>query len=57
MLGTLALLLGGFMIFRWAAAPTYAPLYSNLSAEDASAVVEQLDASGSPTSWPATAAP
>ncbi|HTW13764.1 MAG TPA: flagellar basal-body MS-ring/collar protein FliF [Nocardioides sp.] len=45
-LGTLALLLGGFMIFRWAAAPTYAPLYSNLSAEDASAVVEQLDASG-----------
>jgi len=47
-LGTLALLLGGFMIFRWASAPTYAPLFSNLSSEDASAVVEQLDTSGVP---------
>ncbi|MEI5675470.1 MULTISPECIES: flagellar basal-body MS-ring/collar protein FliF [unclassified Nocardioides] len=47
-LGTLALLLGGFMIFRWASAPTYSPLFSNLSPEDASAVVEQLDTSGVP---------
>lgn len=47
-LGTVALLLGGFMIFRWASAPSYAPLYSNLSSEDASAVVEQLDTSGVP---------
>jgi flagellar M-ring protein FliF len=47
-LGTVALLLGGFMIFRWASAPSYAPLFSNLSPEDASAVVEQLDTSGVP---------
>jgi flagellar M-ring protein FliF len=47
-LGTAALLLAGFMVFRWAATPSYAPLYSNLSAEDASAVVEQLNADGVP---------
>lgn len=47
-LGTVALLLGGFMIFRWASTPSYAPLFSNLSAEDASAVVDQLDTSGVP---------
>ncbi|MCF6378241.1 flagellar M-ring protein FliF [Nocardioides KLBMP 9356] len=46
--GTGALLLAAFMVFRWASAPSYAPLYSNLSAEDASAVVEQLDADGIP---------
>ena len=34
------------MVFRWASAPSYAPLYTNLSAEDASAVVEQLEADG-----------
>lgn len=44
--GTAALLLAAFMVFRWAAAPSYAPLFTNLSAEDASAVVEQLDADG-----------
>lgn len=46
--GSLALLLAGFMVFRWAATPTYSPLYTNLSAEDAAAVVEQLDADGTP---------
>lgn len=46
--GTVALLLGGFMIFRWASAPSYAPLFSNMSAEDTSAVVEQLESSGTP---------
>jgi flagellar M-ring protein FliF len=46
--GTGALLLAAFMVFRWASAPSYSPLYSNLSAEDASAVVEQLDADGVP---------
>ena len=35
--GTGALLLAGFMIFRWASTPSYAPLYSNLSSSDASA--------------------
>jgi flagellar M-ring protein FliF len=47
-LGTLALLLGGFMVFRWASTPEYGPLYSNLSASDASAVVDQLDTQGTP---------
>ncbi|WP_182525738.1 flagellar basal-body MS-ring/collar protein FliF [Nocardioides dongkuii] len=47
-LGTLALLLGGFMVFRWASTPSYAPLFSNLSSTDASAVVEQLESQGVP---------
>jgi flagellar M-ring protein FliF len=46
LIGTAALLLGGFLVFRWAAAPTYAPLYSSLSGEDASAVVDELDKEG-----------
>jgi flagellar M-ring protein FliF len=46
--GTIALLLAGFMIFRWASTPSYAPLYSNLSASDASAVVDKLDSQGVP---------
>ncbi|GAA1436049.1 flagellar basal-body MS-ring/collar protein FliF [Mycobacterium cookii] len=46
--GTGALLLAAVMVFRWASAPSYSPLYSNLSAEDASAVVEQLAADGVP---------
>lgn len=45
-IGTAALLLGGFMVFRWASAPSYAPLFSNLAPADASAVVEELDAQG-----------
>ncbi|HET8969631.1 MAG TPA: hypothetical protein VFN19_01120, partial [Candidatus Nanopelagicales bacterium] len=46
--GTLALVLAGFMVFKWAATPSYSPLFTNLSAEDASAVIEQLDADGVP---------
>jgi flagellar M-ring protein FliF len=46
--GTLALLLAGFMIFRWASTPSYAPLYSNLSSSDASAVIDKLDSQGVP---------
>lgn len=46
--GTGALLLAGFMVFRWASAPSYAPLYSNLSASDASAVIDKLDSQGVP---------
>ena len=45
-IGTAALLLAGFMVFRWAAAPSYAPLFSNLASSDASAVIEELDAQG-----------
>ncbi len=45
-IGTGALLLAGFMVFRWAAAPSYAPLFSNLASSDASAVIEELDSKG-----------
>jgi flagellar M-ring protein FliF len=44
--GTGALLLAGFLVFRWAATPSYAPLYSNLAASDASAVITELDSQG-----------
>ncbi|MFL6157591.1 MAG: flagellar basal-body MS-ring/collar protein FliF [Marmoricola sp.] len=47
-LGTGALLLAGFLVFRWASTPSYSPLYSNLSSKDASAVVDKLDAAGTP---------
>ena len=46
--GTGALLLAAFLVFRWAATPSYAPLFSNLSGSDASAVIDQLDAQGVP---------
>lgn len=46
LIGTAALLIGGFLVVRWAGAPTYAPLYSGLSGEDAAAVVEELDKQG-----------
>ena len=46
--GTVARLLAGFMIFRWASTPSYAPLYSNLSSSDASAVIDKLDSQGVP---------
>ncbi|MBO9523532.1 MAG: flagellar M-ring protein FliF [Nocardioidaceae bacterium] len=47
-LGTGALLLAGFLVFRWASTPSYAPLFSDLSSSDASAVIDKLDASGTP---------
>lgn len=45
-LGTAALLLAGFLVFRWAATPSYSPLFGNLSSADASAVIDKLDAEG-----------
>lgn len=45
-IGTAALLLAAFLVFRWVSAPSYAPLYSNLSGEDASAIVDELTAEG-----------
>ncbi|MCU1614128.1 MAG: fliF [Frankiales bacterium] len=42
----LGLVLGGFFFFNWITAPTYAPLFSNLAATDASAIVDQLNSSG-----------
>lgn len=47
-LGTAALVLAGVMVFRWASAPSYAPLYSGLAPADASAVVEELTSQGVP---------
>jgi len=46
--GTLALLVGGVLVLRWALSPDYAPLYSGLDPKDAAAVVEKLDTEGVP---------
>ncbi len=48
LLGIVALAVGGFFFANWAAAPSYAPLFSNLSATDASAIVDKLNSSGTP---------
>lgn len=47
-MGAIALLVGGIFLFRWASTPSYAPLFSNVAATDASAIVEQLEANGTP---------
>ena len=46
--GSLALLLAAFMVFKWVSTPNYAPLYSSLDSKDASAVVDELNAEGVP---------
>ncbi|MEP9362250.1 flagellar basal-body MS-ring/collar protein FliF [Nocardioides sp. CN2-186] len=46
--GTAALLLAAFMVFRWVSTPNYAPLYSNLASEDASSIIDELNAEGVP---------
>ncbi len=46
LLGTGALLLAAVLVFRWVAQPQYAPLFTNLSPADASAVVDKLDGTG-----------
>ena len=40
------LLLGGFFFYSWITTPTQAPLFSNLASSDASAIVDELTASG-----------
>ncbi|GAB3596303.1 flagellar basal-body MS-ring/collar protein FliF [Angustibacter peucedani] len=40
------LAIGGFVVFRWASAPSYTPLFSNLAGSDAGAIVDKLDADG-----------
>jgi flagellar M-ring protein FliF len=42
----IALLLGGFFFYSWITTPTQAPLFSNLAASDASAIVDELNAEG-----------
>jgi flagellar M-ring protein FliF len=44
----LILAVGGFFFANWAAQPSFAPLYSNLSGADASAIVDKLTAGGTP---------
>ncbi len=46
LVGTAALVLAGFLLFRWVTTPDMAPLYGNLSSQDASAVVDELDSRG-----------
>ena len=46
--GTGALLLAAFMVFRWVSTPNYAPLYSNLASQDASAIIDELNTEGVP---------
>ena len=43
-----AIVAGGFVFAKWASAPTYAPLFNNLSATDASAIVDKLNSGGTP---------
>jgi flagellar M-ring protein FliF len=47
-IGGLALVLGAVMAFRMVSTPTYAPLFTNMSSSDASAVVDKLTAAGTP---------
>lgn len=44
LVAAVALVLGAVALTRWAAQPTWTPLFSNLSGSDANAVVEQLRA-------------
>jgi flagellar M-ring protein FliF len=48
LVGVAALGLAGFLFYNWASAPSYSPLFSNLSGADASAIVEELAGSGTP---------
>jgi flagellar M-ring protein FliF len=48
LIGVAALGLAGFFFYSWASAPSYAPLFSNLSGTDASAIVDELAGSGTP---------
>jgi flagellar M-ring protein FliF len=43
-----AVVIGGYFVATWSSAPTYAPLYTNLAASDASAIVDKLNAAQTP---------
>lgn len=47
-IGGLALILAGGLVFRWASTPAYSPLFTNIAAADASAVIDQLESRGTP---------
>jgi flagellar M-ring protein FliF len=42
----LGLVVGGYLFLGWVSKPTFAPLYTDLAAKDASAIVDQLNSSG-----------
>ena len=42
----IGILMGAFALSRWVSQPSWTPLYGNLSSEDASAVVDELNADG-----------
>ncbi|MFL6142449.1 MAG: flagellar basal-body MS-ring/collar protein FliF [Labedaea sp.] len=44
----LAIVAGVWVFTAWSSTPNYTPLFSNLAAKDASAIVEKLDATGTP---------
>ena len=46
--GGVAILFAAFFVFRWASTPSYAPLFTNVAAADASAIVDELEAAGTP---------
>ncbi|MDQ4138675.1 MAG: flagellar M-ring protein FliF, partial [Actinomycetota bacterium] len=46
LIGVAVLVLGGAALTAWLAQPRYSPLFSGLSGEDASAIVDQLEAEG-----------
>lgn len=46
--GVLGLVLGGFMVVRWAATPTYSPLFSQMNSQDAAAVIDELNSTNVP---------
>src|SRR5262245_58434178 len=45
-LGVVVVVLGGMMFMRWASTPSYAPLYTGLSSQDAGAVTQELQSTG-----------
>ena len=48
LLAVVGLVVGGVVFSQWATKPTYAPLFTNLAPDDASAIVDQLNANGTP---------
>ncbi|OLF19360.1 flagellar basal-body MS-ring/collar protein FliF [Actinophytocola xanthii] len=48
LVSVVAIVIGVWVFASWLSKPTYSPLFSNLAAKDASAIVDQLDASGVP---------
>ena len=45
-LALVGLVAGGFVFTRWAATPTYTPLYGNLAAADAASITSELNSRG-----------